>query len=51
MLFKEKQYIEGEIELLNSNKDKNQIELLSLYMDRRDYKEIISLCTNNGKFR
>ena len=49
MLFKEKQYIEGEIELLNSNKDKNQIELLSLYMNRRDYKEIISLCTNNGK--
>ena len=48
MLFKEKQYIEGEIELLNSNKEKNQIELLSIYMDRRDYKEIISLCTNNG---
>ena len=48
MLFKEKEFSEGEIALLKNNIDKNKNELLSIYMDKRSYEEIINFCTNNS---
>ena len=48
MLFREKEFSEGEIQLLKINESKNKNELLSIYMERRDYKEIISFCKKNN---
>ena len=46
MLFKNKNFMEG-VEALSEFNKFNQ-ELLSIYMDRRDYKKIINLCNNYG---
>ena len=46
MLFKQKEFLEGEITLLKINEDKNKSEILSIYMEKRSYEEIISFITN-----
>ena len=46
MLFKDKNFMEG-VEALSEFNKFNQ-ELLSIYMDRRDYEKIINLCKNVG---
>jgi hypothetical protein len=47
MLFKNKNFLEG-VESLSEFHKFNQ-ELLSIYMDRRDYEKIINLCQKFGK--
>ena len=47
MLFKNKNFLEG-VESLSEFHKFNQ-ELLSIYMDRRDYGKIINLCQKFGK--